>query len=76
MLAKFAKEHAKITEWAESFETGATKEDVLSEVSEKGLMKTRRKQSLSETCSSRKRMARDVLFQHPGHQGPLSKFSE
>lgn len=75
VLIALAEAHFESAEWAASFEKEATKEEVLSEVCNNGVLRARLRQCLSDACSSAKRKARDELFQQVGYQRLVSRFA-
>lgn len=75
MLLKPTETHFDRAEWSASSETAVTNEDVFKEVSNNMLLKALLHPSLSNTCRTRKRTARDVLFQQLGYQRLSSRYS-
>lgn len=55
MLAELAKAHLDISEWAASFEGDASKEEVLKEVPNNGMLKILRRNELSDICGVREK---------------------
>lgn len=70
-----SKAHFRIVKCASSFKEAATKEEVVSEMSNNGVLKVRPGQSWSDACSKRRRTARDVFFWLLGYKLVLSRFS-
>lgn len=58
-----------------SFETGASKEYVANEVSINAVLRTRLREPLCDTSSTRKRSLRSVLFQKLGYHRIMPRYS-
>lgn len=68
LLVELAEAHSKSEELASTFDEGATREELLSDLASTVVLKSRIMHSLSDTCSARRRTSRDVLLQIVGYQ--------
>lgn len=75
MLVQLAEAHYERTEWAASFEEGATNEDVLREVYNNAMMVARLRQLLLYTCRERKKAMEYFSFQLHRYRRLVSRFS-
>lgn len=75
VVVELAKARPVSEEYTESFEKAQTEEKVLRNVSNDGALKMSIRQSLSGTCNTRTRTARNVLFQLVGQRRQVSGLS-
>lgn len=73
MQMELAEAHFESKEWITSFKKGATKAEMLNGASINGVLKACPRQSLSDTCRSRKKTTWNMFFQLFGQQRLLKK---
>lgn len=74
ILQVIAREELKNEAWTEVFTTEESRNNVVSALSGNTALKSKIKQSLSDTCSGRKRCARDAFFSAFGYPSLHSRY--